>query len=66
MRKVDSEGGRAVRQRESVPLLTTFGERLTGKGRRAPPKRAVGQSIVYPIRIFPPPFGAKAKKPVAA
>jgi hypothetical protein len=47
MRKVDSEAGRAVRLRDSVPLLTTFGERLTGKGRRVPPKSTAGQSIVY-------------------
>jgi hypothetical protein len=38
---------RALRQRESVPLLTAFGEWLTEQGRLALPKSPLGQAIGY-------------------
>jgi transposase len=37
----------ALRQRESVPLLTAFGEWLTEQGRLALPKSPIGQAIAY-------------------
>jgi hypothetical protein len=42
-----AEDRRALRQRESVPLLTAFGEWLTEQGRLALPKSPVGQAIAY-------------------
>jgi hypothetical protein len=42
-----AEDRRAWRQRESVPLLTAFGEWLTEEGRRALPKSPIGQAIAY-------------------
>jgi transposase len=42
-----AEDRRALRQRESVPLLTAFGEWLTGQGRHALPKSPIGQAIAY-------------------
>jgi transposase len=38
---------RALRQRDSVPLLTAFGEWLTEQGRLALPKSPIGQAIAY-------------------
>jgi transposase len=38
---------RALRQRESVPLLTAFGEWLTEQGRQALPKSPLGQAVAY-------------------
>jgi hypothetical protein len=38
---------RALRQRESAPLLTVFGEWLTEQGRHALPKSPIGQAIAY-------------------
>jgi hypothetical protein len=38
---------RALRQRESVPLLTAFGEWLTVQGRHTLPKSPIGQAISY-------------------
>jgi transposase len=38
---------RALRQRESVPLLIAFGEWLTEQGRPALPKSPIGQAIAY-------------------
>src|SRR5262249_18779947 len=38
---------RALRQRESVPLLTAFGAWLTEQGRHALPKSPIGQAIAY-------------------
>ena len=42
-----AEDRRDLRQRESVSLLTAFGERLTGQKRLAPPKSPIGQAIAY-------------------
>jgi transposase len=42
-----AEDRRALRQRESVPLLTAFGEWLTEQGRLALPKSPVRQAIGY-------------------
>jgi transposase len=42
-----AEGRRALRQRESVPLLRAFGEWLTEEDRRALPKSPIGQAIAY-------------------
>src|SRR5262249_5365071 len=41
------EGRRALRQRNSVPLLTAFGEWLTEQGRLVLPKSPIGQAISY-------------------
>jgi hypothetical protein len=38
---------RALRQRDSVPLLTAFGEWLTAQGRLTLPKSPIGQAIAY-------------------
>jgi hypothetical protein len=38
---------RALRQRDSVPLLTSLGEWLTEQGRLALPKSPFGQAIAY-------------------
>jgi transposase len=38
---------RALRQRDSVPLLTAFGEWLTEQGRAALPKSPIGQAVGY-------------------
>jgi transposase len=42
-----AEDRRALRQRDSVPLLTAFGEWLIEQGRLAPPKSPIGQAIAY-------------------
>ena len=42
-----AEDRRALRQRDSVPLLTAFGEWLTEQGRLALPKSPIGQAIAY-------------------
>jgi hypothetical protein len=42
-----AEDRSALRQRESVPLLTAFGEWMTEQGRLALPKSPVGQAISY-------------------
>src|SRR4051795_8568911 len=42
-----AEDRRALRQRDSVPLLTTFGEWLTEQGRLALPKSPIGLAIAY-------------------
>src|SRR5512135_3582602 len=42
-----AEDRRALRQRESVPLLTAFGEWLTEQGRHVLPKSPIGQAIAY-------------------
>lgn len=42
-----AEDRRALRQRQSVPLLTAFGDWLTEAGRRALPKSPIGQAIAY-------------------
>ena len=42
-----AEDRRALRQRDSVPLLTAFGEWLTEQKRRALPKSPIGQAIAY-------------------
>jgi transposase len=38
---------RALRQRDAVPLLTSFGEWLTEQGRLVLPKSPIGQAIAY-------------------
>jgi transposase len=42
-----AEDRRALRQRDSVPLLTAFGEWLTEQGRHVLPKSPIGQAIAY-------------------
>jgi transposase len=42
-----TEDRRALRQRDSVPLLTAFGEWLTDQKRLALPKSPIGQAIAY-------------------
>jgi transposase len=42
-----AEDRRALRQRDSVPLLTAFGEWLTEQKRLALPKSPIGQAIAY-------------------
>ncbi len=42
-----AEDRRALRQRDSVPLLTAFGEWLTEQSRLALPKSPIGQAIAY-------------------
>ena len=42
-----AEDRRALRQRDSVPLLTSFGEWLTEQKRRTLPKSPIGQAIAY-------------------
>src|SRR6516165_7076433 len=42
-----AEDRRALRQRESVPLLTAFGEWLTEQERHMLPKSPIGQAISY-------------------
>jgi hypothetical protein len=42
-----AEGRRDLRQRQSVPLLTAFGEWLTEEERHALPKSPIGQAIAY-------------------
>jgi transposase len=37
----------SLRQRDSVPLLTAFGEWLTEQGRHALPKSPIGQAVAY-------------------
>jgi hypothetical protein len=44
---LSADDRRALRQRESVPLLTAFGEWPTGQGRLALPKSPFGQAIGY-------------------
>ena len=44
---LSAEGRRALRQRDSVPLLTAFGEWLTEQGRHVLPKSPIGQAIAY-------------------
>jgi hypothetical protein len=44
---LSAEDRRALRQRESVPLLTAFGEWLTEQGRLALPKSPIGHAIAY-------------------
>jgi transposase len=45
--KFSSEDRRAPRQRDSVPLLTAFGDWLTEQKRLALPKSPIGQAIAY-------------------
>ncbi len=42
-----AEDRRALRQRDSVPLLVVFGEWLTEQARHALPKSPIGQAIAY-------------------
>jgi hypothetical protein len=42
-----AEDRRALRQRDSVPLLVAFGEWLTEQARHALPKSPIGQAIAY-------------------
>ncbi len=42
-----AEGRRALRQRDSVPLLVAFGEWLTEQSRSVLPKSPIGQAIAY-------------------
>ena len=42
-----AEDRRALRQRDSVPLLTAFEEWLTEQGRHVLPKSPIGQAIAY-------------------
>jgi transposase len=44
---LSSEGRQGLRQRESVPLLTGFGEWLTEQVRHVLPKSPIGQAIAY-------------------
>ena len=44
---LSAEGRRALRQRDSTPLLTAFGEWLTEKGRQVLPKSPIGRAIAY-------------------
>jgi transposase len=44
---LSAEGRRALRQRDSVPLLTAFEEWLTEQGRHVLPKSPIGQAIAY-------------------
>ncbi|QDV32366.1 IS66 family transposase [Tautonia plasticadhaerens] len=45
--ELSAEDRRVARQRDSVPLLTAFGEWLTEHGRLALPKSPIGQAIAY-------------------
>jgi transposase len=45
--ELSAEGRRALRQRDSVPLLVAFGEWLTEQGRQVLPKSSIGQAIAY-------------------
>jgi hypothetical protein len=45
--ELSAEERRALRQRESVSLLTAFGEWLTEQGRLVLPKSPIGQAISY-------------------
>jgi hypothetical protein len=42
-----AEERRVIRQRDAVPLLTSFGEWLEGQGRKALPKSPIGQAVSY-------------------
>lgn len=44
---LSGEDRRGLRQRESVPLLTAFGEWLTEQARHALPRSPIGQAIAY-------------------
>jgi transposase len=44
---LSAEDRRVLRQRDSVPLLTAFGEWLTEQGRHVLPKSPIGQAIAY-------------------
>jgi transposase len=44
---LSAEDRRALRQRESVPVLTALGEWLAEQGRHALPKSPIGQAIAY-------------------
>ena len=44
---LSAEDRRGLRQRESVPLLTAFGEWLTEQERHVLPKSPIGQAIAY-------------------
>jgi transposase len=46
-KELSAEERRALRQRESVSLLTAFGEWLTEQGRHVLPKSPIGQAIAY-------------------
>jgi hypothetical protein len=45
--ELSAEGRRALRQKDAVPLLTSFGEWLTEQGRHVLPKSPIGQAIAY-------------------
>lgn len=45
--ELSAEGRCALRRRDSVPLLTAFGEWLTEQGRLVLPKSPIGQAIAY-------------------
>jgi hypothetical protein len=45
--------GRALRQRDSIPQLTAFGEWLTGQERLVLPKSRIGQAISYAQSNWP-------------
>jgi hypothetical protein len=45
--ELSAEGRHALRQQDSVPLLTAFGEWLTEQGRLVLPKSPIGQAISY-------------------
>ncbi len=44
---VSAEDRRALRQRDSIPLVVALGEWLTEQGRLALPKSPIGQAIAY-------------------
>jgi transposase len=45
--KLSAEERRGLRQRDSVPLLTAFGEWLTGTARLGLPKSPIGHAVAY-------------------
>jgi transposase len=52
-KEFSAEDRRALRQRNSVPLLAAFGEWLTEQGRLALPKSPIGQAISYAQSNWP-------------
>jgi hypothetical protein len=44
---LSAEGRRVLRQKDAVPLLTSFGEWLTEQGHHVLPKSPIGQAIAY-------------------
>jgi hypothetical protein len=51
--ELSAEGRRALRQRDSVPLLTSFGEWLTEQERLVLPQSPIGQAIGYAQSNWP-------------